>query len=216
MAAVWAGLLLAGKVLPWILAAVLVLLLILLLVPAWAVVEYRDSKLTVTAGMLCFHLCVYPWRGGREKPAKKAGKKPKRAGRRKKKQTGELSREKAKLTVDQICAGLRGAGRFMRTVVGALRVSHIRIELPVHADDAAATALAYGRANAWLHGSLAVLSHFLWMDFDELRLEPDFTGKSAGEEYFSCKISAQLIIMVTAAIRLLILLYQKKILDAFL
>ena len=94
-------------------------------------------------------------------------------------------------------AGL--AGGLLRRMLAGVRVSRIRLRLPVHGPDAAATALQYGRLNAALHAN-AALSNLMRLEWEELALVPDFTGEARGSEYFSCKITTRLFIMVTAGV----------------
>ena len=96
------------------------------------------------------------------------------------------------------------------------RIKHICLYLPVQGDDAADTAIKYGKMQAWLHTGLAVINRMLWLEFDEFRLEPDYMGDRAKTERFSCQVSARLIIIVIAAIKLLWLLWTEKILDPLL
>lgn len=73
---------------------------------------------------------------------------------------------------------LRGAGRLTRAIFGTLRFTKIRICLGVRGEDPAQAARTYGKLNAWLYTSLGVLDRFLFLDFEELRLLPDFGARS--------------------------------------
>jgi hypothetical protein len=225
MAAVGAVLLLILKILGWMLLAAAVLILIALFVPASVWLDYTGGELRIWAGMLFVRVPVYPGkektpeqqaRQERKKAEKQAKKQEKKARKHGAGRRGHVAGETLRLSLDQICAAAGGAGRFARAALGAMRVRHIRIVLPVTGDDAADTAVRFGKTNAWLHTCLALLNRVLWLDFTECRVEPDFTGKQAESEHFSCQISAQLFIMVAAAIRLILLLKDKRILDAFL
>lgn len=123
---------------------------------------------------------------------------------------------KAKLTFDQVVTAVRGAGTFGKRVLAALRVTHIRIYLPVTGADAAETALNYGKAQAWLHGGLAVLNRAVWLEFEECRLEADFLEKGDKKPHFSCQISARLLIIGIAAFRFGWLLWKQDILGVLL
>lgn len=225
MAAVGMILLLILKIIGWILLAILVLLAAVLLVPACVWLRYEKDVFSVSVGLLGIRIQVWPQRekhlSERQqhiRQAKEKAKEEKAAAKAKKKQENGKKKEpgaRAKLTLETVCALAGSAGIFLRAVFGALRIRHIRIRWPVHAEDAAATALRYGKAQAWLHTCLALLNRVFWLDFDECRLEPDFTGKQAGTEYFSCKISAQLIIIVIAAVKLVLRLKEEDLLSLF-
>lgn len=122
----------------------------------------------------------------------------------------------AKLTFDQIVTAVRGAGTFGKRVLAALRVTEIRLYLPITGGDAAECALNYGKAQAWLHSGLAVLNRAIWLEFEECRLEADFLEKGDKKPHFSCKISARLLIIGIAAFRFGWLLWKQDILTVLL
>lgn len=120
------------------------------------------------------------------------------------------------LSFDQLVTAVKGLGKFGQRIVAGLKIRHIRLYVPITGDDAADTAIKYGKCQAWLHAGLGVLNRAIWLDFDECRLEADFLAKEAKKPHFSCQISAQLLIMVIAALRYLWLLWRAKILEALL
>ena len=69
---------------------------------------------------------------------------------------------------------LRGVGTLLRAVFGALRFTRISVCLGVRGDDPAAAARNYGKLQAWLYPTLGVLDHFFFLEFDQLRVLPDF------------------------------------------
>ena len=103
------------------------------------------------------------------------------------------------------------AGSAMRKILAGLKIHQIRIVLPVHRDDAAATAIAVGRTHTMLHASLGVLNNFLNLSFKQLDIYPDYTDDHAGEEHFSCKITTHLIIMVVIAVWALFRLKKENV-----
>ncbi len=224
MAAVGMVLLTILKILGWVLLAAAALLAFVLLVPVEAVLRYERGVFSVSAGMLGIRVRLWPRPekslSPRAQARREAKERAKAAKAAKKKQGGEKPKkqpkEKAKLTFDAVCGLADTAGPFLRAVLGGLRITGIRLYWPVHADDAAATALLYGKTQAWLHAGLALLDRVFWLDFKECRLDPDFTGKQAGTEYFSCKISARLLIIAVAAVKLILRLKDEDVLDAFL
>ena len=112
---------------------------------------------------------------------------------------------------------LRGAGRLMKAVFGALRITKIQVRLGVRGEDPAAAARDYGKLQAWLYPVLGVLDRFLWLQFDELRILPDFGSRQPTiEDRVSCRVSAQALFIVIAALRVLYEFWRKKVLDIFL
>ena len=84
-------------------------------------------------------------------------------------------------------------------------------------EDPAAAARSYGKLQAWLYPVLGVLDRFLWLQFDELRILPDFgSSQPTVEDRVSCRVSAQALFIVIAALRVLYEFWRKKVLDIFL
>lgn len=104
------------------------------------------------------------------------------------------------------------AGTSMRRILWALRIHHIRIVFPVHAGDAAQTAITVGRINAVLGTGFAVLQNYLRLSFKETNIWPDYTGENQDQAFFSCKITAQMYIMLIVIIWALLQLRKEKIL----
>ena len=126
-------------------------------------------------------------------------------------------RKKAKLTLNILCTILRGAGTLIRAVFGALRITHIRVCLGVRGEDPAAAARNYGKLQAWLYPVLGVLDRFIYLQFDELRIVPDFgSAEPTVEDHVSLRISARALFIVVAAVRVLAEFWREKVLDVFL
>lgn len=241
MGAVW----LALRILLWVLAALLALLVLALFVPLGVQLCWQNGDFILDARAGFLRLRLYPRKKGfalpgfdkiwafckklflvvrsvfrailavlrlprrllrkkrpkRPKSAPSAGAPPAAATPPKPPKGGEgasLPRIEWSLGLIARLAGL--AGGLLRRMLAGVRVSGIRLRLPVHGPDAAATALQYGRLNAALHTANAALSNLMRLEWEELSLTPDFTGEAKGSEYFSCKITTRLFIMVTAGV----------------
>ena len=200
-----------------LLLVVLVLAVLLMLCPFCADVLWENETLTVKAGALgiTFPVFRYP---APEKPKKEKKKKSKKKPEAESKPKPEATpRKKAKLTLNIVCTILRGAGKLTKAVFGALRITKINICLGVRGEDPADVARSYGKLQAWLYPVLGVLDRFLWLQFDELRILPDFgSGQPTVEDRVSCRVSAQALFIVLAAARGLYEFWRKKVLDIFL
>ena len=119
---------------------------------------------------------------------------------------------KLHMTFEKVQGILSAAGAFMRRVFRALHFTGIIFILPIHRDDAAQTAAAYGRAQAWVGGAAAALQNFFNLSFRQVRILADFTGEITAGPYFSCKIGASPIIMITAALYALVQLKNEHVL----
>ena len=238
LSAVGACLLFILKVVGILLLIILVLAALLLLCPFCADVCWQNDTLTVKAGALgiTFPVFQYPkpeppaqpeepkgftgrlkakfraWRAERKR--KKAEKK---AAQPAKPKAEKPPRQKAKITLEILCTMLKGAGTLTKAVFGALRITKIQVRLGVRGEDPAAAARSYGKLQAWLYPVLGVLDRFLWLQFDELRILPDFgSGQPTVEDRVSCRVSAQALFIVLAAVRVLYEFWRKKVLDIFL
>ena len=200
-----------------LLLVVLVLAVLLMLCPFCADVLWENETLTVKAGALgiTFPVFRYP---APEKPKKEKKKKSKKKPEAESKPKPEATpRKKAKLTLNIVCTILRGAGKLTKAVFGALRITKINICLGVRGEDPADAARSYGKLQAWLYPVLGVLDRFLWLQFDELRILPDFgSGQPTVDDRVSCRVSAQALFIVLAAVRVLYEFWRKKVLDIFL
>ena len=241
-AAIGAVLLFVLKIIGILLLIVLLLAALLLLCPFCADLCWEHGVLTVKAGALgiTFPVFQYPkpepppapenpappkglkakfaaWRAERKrkKAEEKARKKAAAEAEKAKKPTSP--RKKGKITLEIICTMLRGAGTMTKAVFGALRITKIQVRLGVRSTDPADAARSYGKLQAWLYPLLGVLDHFIWLQFDELRILPDFGSEEPTvEDRVSCRVSAQALFIVIAAVRVLYEFWRKKVLDIFL
>ena len=234
LAALGAVLLFILRVIGILLLVVLILLVLLLLCPFCADLCWEHGVLTVKAGALgiTFPVFQYPkpepprgfgkvkakfaaWRAERKR--KKAEEKARKKAAAAKANKPAQPRKKAKITLEVICTMLKGAGTLTKAVFGALRITKIQVRLGVRGEDPAAAARSYGKLQAWLYPVLGVLDRFLWLQFDELRILPDFgSGQPTVEDRVSCRVSAQALFIVLAAVRVLYEFWRKKVLDIFL
>ena len=225
-----------------LLLVVLVLVMLLLLCPFCADLCWEHGVLTVRAGALGITFPVLQYPKPEPPPAPENPEPPKGFGKvkakfaawraeRKRKKAEEKARKKAaaaagkparprkkaKITLEIICTMLRGAGRLMKAVFGALRITKIQVRLGVRGEDPAAAARNYGKLQAWLYPVLGVLDRFIYLQFDELRIVPDFgSAEPTVEDRVSLRISARALFIVVAAVRVLAEFWREKVLDVFL
>ena len=241
-AAIGAALLFVLKIIGILLLIVLILAALLLLCPFCADLCWEHGVLTVKAGALgiTFPVFQYPkpepppapenpvppkglkaklaaWRAERKRQKAEEKARKKAAAEAEKAKKPASPRKKGKITLEIICTMLRGAGTLTKAVFGALRITKIQVRLGVRGTDPADAARSYGKLQAWLYPLLGVLDHFIWLQFDELRLLPDFgSAEPTVEDRVSCRVSAQALFIVIAAVRVLYEFWRKKVLDIFL
>mgnify|MGYP004531252171 FL=1 len=221
MSILWSILSVLGAVLLFLLKAlgilllvILVLVLIVLFCPFCADVQWEDGTLTVRAGVLgiTFPVFQYPQP---EKPEKKKRKKTEKKPAEPKKEASP--RRKAKLTLNTLCTILKGAGQLTRAIIGSLKFIRIDVCLGVRGDDPAEAARSYGRLNAWLYPVLGFLDRFIYLDFKQLRLLPDFGSQEPTvKDRVSFRVSARAYAVVFTALRVLYAFWREKVLDVFL
>ena len=241
-AAIGAVLLFVLKIIGILLLTVLILAALLLLCPFCADLCWEHGVLTVKAGALgiTFPVFQYPkpepppapenpappkglkakfaaWRAERKRKKAEEKARKKAAAEAEKAKKPASPRKKGKITLEIICTMLRGAGTMTKAVFGALRITKIQVRLGVRGTDPADAARSYGKLQAWLYPLLGVLDHFIWLQFDELRILPDFGSEQPTvEDRVSCRVSAQALFIVIAAVRVLYEFWRKKVLDIFL
>lgn len=205
------------KVLGILLLIVLVLLLILLFCPFCADVAWADGTLTVRAGALGITFPVFQYPQPEDKPKKEKKKKAEKEKKDKKPKKQATPRKKAKLTLNILCTILKGAGKLTRAVIGSLRFTKINVVLGVRGDDPAEAARSYGKLNAWLYTALGFLDRFIYLDFEQLKLLPDFgSAQPTVQDHVSFRVSAQTYAIVYTALRVLYEFWREKVLDLFL
>ena len=241
-AAIGAVLLFVLKIIGILLLIVLILAALLLLCPFCADLCWEHGVLTVKAGALgiTFPVFQYPkpepppapenpapprglkakfaaWRAERKRKKAEEKARKKAVAEAEKAKKPASTRKKGKITLEIICTMLRGAGTLTKAVFGALRITKIQVRLGVRGADPADAARSYGKLQAWLYPLLGVLDHFIWLQFDELRILPDFGSEQPTvEDRVSCRVSAQALFIVIAAVRVLYEFWRKKVLDIFL
>ena len=241
-AAIGAVLLFVLKIIGILLLIVLLLAALLLLCPFCADLCWEHGVLTVKAGALgiTFPVFQYPkpepppapenpappkglkakfaaWRAERKRKKAEEKARKKAAAEAEKAKKPASPRKKGKITLEIICTMLRGAGTMTKAVFGALRITKIQVRLGVRGTDPADAARSYGKLQAWLYPLLGVLDHFIWLQFDELRILPDFgSAEPTVADRVSFRLSARLLFIVAAALRVLYEFWREKVLDVFL
>lgn len=112
---------------------------------------------------------------------------------------------------EKITSALELLPEVLKKLFGSIRIYDIRLTVPIHMNDAAATAIWYGRVNGLIGGTVAAASHIFQVELKELNVLCDFTGEAAGKEHFSCKITTHLMQLVILGITTLIQLKKRKI-----
>ncbi len=121
------------------------------------------------------------------------------------------SPSKRKIDFQQILSILETARGAIGIVMKGIWLS-LWIRFPIRGQDAADTAVSFGKWNARIGGICALLSNLMQFRLRKLDLIPDFQGEYEGQERIRVKLTASIFVFCIAAIWTLIQLKQKKIL----
>ena len=189
-----------------LLLVVLVLGLLLMFCPFCADVQWAEGIFQIKAGALgiTFPVFRYP---APEKPEKKKKEKKKKASGAQKPKKEAPPRQKAKLTLQIVCTILKGAGKLTRAIIGSLRFTRIDVVLGVRGEDPAEAA----------RPTLGFLDRFLYLDFEQLRLLPDFSSaEPTVKDHVSFRVTARAYAVVFTLLRVLYAFWREKVLDVFI
>ena len=147
----------------------------------------------------------------RRKSLRKKKKRRKRPAHRSPKRKPRPARRQS------VCTILKGAGKLTRAIIGSLRFTRIDVVLGVRGEDPAEAARSYGRLNAWLYPTLGFLDRFVYLDFEQLRLLPDFgSAEPTIKDHVSFRVTARAYAIVFTLLRVLYAFWREKVLDVFI
>lgn len=175
-----------------LLLVLLVVLLFLLALPAWIYLRWENGKLTVRAKVLFLSLPLYPVK---EKKPKSSTKSEKKAGEKK----SDTEKEKFQLAASEIFDLVGDAQGVFKKLLTALRAEQLELRFPVHGQDAAATALLYGRVNAFFYSGLAVLQNTVRLKIKDIEIIPDFGDQHGEDVFFACRVGMAPVVLLVCA-----------------
>ena len=224
MSILWSVRAVIGTVLLFLLKAIGILLLVVLVLglllmfcPFCADVQWAEGTFLVKAGALGITFPVFQYPAPEKPEKKKKEKKQEKKPKEPKPQKEASPRKKAKLTLNILCTILKGAGKLTRAIIGSLRFTKIDVVLGVRGEDPAEAARSYGKLNAWLYTALGFLDRFLYLDFRQLRLLPDFgSAEPAVKDHVSFRVTARAYAIIFTLLRVLYEFWREKVLDVFL
>lgn len=194
------------SVLGWTLLALLVLLVLALVLPVRAQIEYREGALSVQARVFGLSFRLYP---SPESPKKRKPKKKKPKKREKAAQSPGKKKKAFGLGFEDIGNILGAAGTLIRRMYRMIHIRDVILIVPIHREDAAQTALACGRAEAWLSGMAALLQNYFDLRIVQVRVLPDFTNEITAGVYLSCAVGTRPIAILAAVIHALIYMLRQ-------
>ena len=207
----------------WILLILGILLILLLVFPLWVALEVQYDRWEVRIHVLGFSIPVYP------RPSKKKRYQPRHL--KKQKQQQEQAKEESSGAESQtheapqdvkknegeappkkdswwspgrVFEIITTSGKLMRAFLRVIRIRKVQLVLPVSSEDAAETAIQYGRIQASIGSALGVF------EIERLQIIADFTGEYKYRRYFYCRIGATPFVLLAVFASVLWKAYRKS------
>mgnify|MGYP004613697005 CR=1 FL=1 len=199
-----------GRVLLWALALLLALVILLLVLPFTVKFCTQESETRAWLTFGPFRLSLWPLSPWLLRLAAllPQGEAPKRPAPAPTEPAAPKPKQPQKLR--QAADTAAAAGQFVRRALWSLRIRHVRLVLPVYAPDAAACALACGKAQAELGAAFGLLQNFFRIEVEEFRIEPDFLDQRAEEFALSGQATARLLPLVIAGLHMVFRLADSR------
>ncbi len=199
----------------WTLLTVVVIVLVVILCPVIIGVKYESKKMVVWVRFLGIKINVYPLSKWMEKIIdNRKNKKPKQKKKKKKEEDKEETQEKTTRNWRAAIEKQKKLAVAIKDALGVffwhIRVRNVRLCLPVHAEDAADTAMRCGQVQAAIGTMRAMLEGRVHVQYKQLEVVPDFTGDLAQAVFFTCKVSLKPVIIVMMSIKFLQRWLQKR------
>ena len=214
----------------WVLLLIAFLVLLLLVFPLWVAVEVHYDRLTVKIHVLGLAIPVYPL------PKKKKKYRPKHLKEKtsQPEESADLPKgeeesseapppKEEKADTEQGERGKSGwwspgrvfeiittSGKLMRAFLRVMRIKKVQLVLPIAAEDAAQTAIQYGKMQAAVGSALGVLQNYFEIQIEKLQIIADFTGEYKYRRYFYCRIGATPFVLLAVCVSVLWKAYRKK------
>ncbi len=165
----------------YIAGGLLALIVALLLVPAKLKARYEED-LSISGKWLFWTVTLYP-------PPEEQKKKPEKEKPREPKPKKKRRKLRAEEVIDGAIDYIARSRGGLRLIFRSLRIRRLRVDWTIVGEDAAACAIRYGRACAYLGAALATARNFIRIQKAELRVRPDFL---AAAETFHIEAEARL------------------------
>lgn len=202
----------------YVLLCVIAVTLILLCIRVVAVINYEE-EFSFTIKWLFIKFVLYPPKPKKEKPEKKK-KEPKEEKKKKEKSKKAnpfsefYHNQGVSGVLDLISSAVSAVKGMFRRLFKAVVIRDLTIYLRVTGEDAAQTAIAYGKMCAAVFPAVGVVSSVVKMKNRDIRIEPDFQGGPA-KASFSMIAAVIPLKVLAAAIILLVELFFKVLLKLF-
>lgn len=184
------------QIIGWVLLGLLALMALLLVVPVTVIPQWQHGEFTARVRLLGFiTLRIYPQKQSKkpapEKPPAPPGEPPP--------EKPPEEKPKRAITFDTILDLVSAAGQTAQAALRSLRLTHLRITIPIHGETPMDTAVEYGKMHAYLGTGLGALQNALNLRIEKIEVIADFNDEFSDSTYFYCRIHAMPVQMLIAS-----------------
>ncbi len=195
----------------WIALAILAVIVLLFLLPVTVTLEARQpGNAWVKVGYLFFSF-KFP----KEEKEKKRPKHPKKSAPSQQEESQENALHKFFTerplgeTISMLKEILKQMGRAMRSMLRHVKVNHLCFDMAVAGEDAADTAIQYGKTCAAVYSAFAVACNAVRVTgIREFAVIPDFTEGSKTRFYLHARIRVELLVLLAIGAAFLLTLFR--------
>lgn len=162
------------------------------------------NQLKVRLSFLIFRFTLYPMKPGRTPKKAKEFKEPKEPKFKKKtEKTQDTEEQKLEDLLEMVKPLLKAGLRALKMVGRDILIHHVRLRVLVANEDAAKTAVNYGRANTIIFGGFALADNYMRIKRREVLISPDFSGSQEATELSgSLRVTIHPVVPLCAALLL--------------
>lgn len=203
----------------YVLLCVIAVTLILLCIRVVAVINYEE-EFSFTIKWLFLKFVVYPPKPKKEKPEEKK-EKPKEEKKKKEKTRKSnpfldfYHNQGVSGVLELISSAVSAVKGMFRRLFKAVVIRDLSIFMRISGEDAAQTAIAYGKVCAAVFPAVGAVSSVVKIKNRDIRIEPDFQGGTA-QASFSVVAAVIPLRVLAAAIIVLVQLLFKVVLKLFI
>lgn len=167
-----------------IISFVLLLIALLLLLPIRARITYKNNEFAVYIYVWFLRFLVYPRKEKKNKPNKKKKRKKIKPQTKPIKTVSDFFDK-----VREIKDVITGASPSLRYALSKVVVSRLRINLIIRENDAADTAVAYGRMSGYIYSTISIFRNFVNIKKTDVNIVPVYSdGEWELDFLLKCRI----------------------------
>lgn len=191
-------------VIGWILLVLLIMILVLLFMPVQIILELKYDKFSVKFRFWFYTRVLYNAEDEEDEETVSETQTESQTTKKKKKPLFPF-------TLERFVEFISAASWLIKLVLKCIFVRGVKVIYPIHREDAAETAIAFGKTQAYVGAAIGTLQNALNLKLQKIDIIPDFNGEYKYQRYFYCKIQSIPFIMIIAAVYALVRLRSDKV-----